>query len=535
MAVSYLANLVFSLPFLPFDLFDKLTRILPGRLVSIGTQAMDWVINAFHLGTTDTTAKMAGQIQALGLILVIGIVLGFGLGWISLRGKTWLLRSALIVGFIFSVAMVIVEITIPHSPSSTLIGSIWLFVLIEGWSLWLYLLINKLTAQGEKLQPEKKFTAQIMSEPMTRRNFLIVAWSSLASFGLLLIGSYNKHPVASAVTTPGPGVTEVPVPIISIPYGPEYTSGLATSPSLDSLNSRLAAAPGTNDEITSVDNFYRVDINLEPPKVDVGTWRLNINGLVQNPISLSLADIVAFPAVSQAITLACISNLVGGSLIGTDYWTGVPLRVILNEIGLQPGANAVSIRAVDSFNESLSLAEAMDERTLLVYAMNGQALTQDHGAPLRIYIPGHYGMKQPKWITELAVTSQVTNGYWENLGWSKTAIPQTTSRIDTRTVDTSLLASQGRIPLGGYAWAGARTIEKVELQFGDSTWVEAELRNPPVSPLTWVQWRYDWKPTPGSYQVKVRATDGNGNFQEAVNQDPFPEGATGFDVVNYQI
>ena len=181
------------------------------------------------------------------------------------------------------------------------------------------------------------------------------------------------------------------------------------------------------------------------------------------------------------------------------------------------------------------MSEAMDERTLLVYAMNGQALTNAHGFPLRIYIPDHYGMKQPKWITQLEVVDKLGSGFWEDRGWSKTAIVQTTSIIDTRQVDPATLANGGVFPLGGIAYAGARQIKKVELQIGDTPWVEVELRDPPVSPLHWVQWRYDWKPAAGTYQVRVRATDGDGNLQDPVSRGSLPEGATGLDEVNIQI
>jgi len=348
------------------------------------------------------------------------------------------------------------------------------------------------------------------------------------------MGVYNKHSVGSSTTNPAPGLSQTSVPVINIPFGPEYTSGPAASPSNDILNHRFMLAPGTRDEITTADFFYRVDIDLDPPIIHIGTWRLAVSGLVQNPTSFSLTDIVSYPAVSQAVTLACISNPVGGYLIGTEYWTGVPLNVILNKCGLQPGAGAVSIKAADGFFESIPLTEAMDDRTLLVYAMNGQSLVPIHGYPLRMFIPNHYGMKQPKWITQMEVTNVLTHGWYEDQGWSATAIPQTTSWIDTIIIDPNDYAKNGSVPLGGFAWAGERTIKKVELQFGDLPWIESELCNPPVSPLTWVPWRYDWTPAPGSYQVKVRATDGNGDLQIAKNETPYPEGPTGIEVVNYK-
>jgi hypothetical protein len=260
-----------------------------------------------------------------------------------------------------------------------------------------------------------------------------------------------------------------------------------------------------------------------------------LTGLVKNPISLTLDEIWARPSITQAVTLSCVSNLVGGDLIGSNYWTGLRFKDILTEAGVQPGAQEIAITAADGFYEGLSLEEAMDERTLLVYAMNGDPLTTEHGFPLRLYVPGHYGMKLPKWITQMEVTDHSAAGYWVDRGWSSTAIPQTTSVIDTVAVDKSDLQKTGILPLGGIAWSGERGISKVEVQVDNQPWVTADLRNPAISPLTWVQWRYDWKPAPGSHTVQVRATDGTGALQDPTSSDPAPEGATGIDTVNISI
>jgi DMSO/TMAO reductase YedYZ molybdopterin-dependent catalytic subunit len=535
-AVSFLGNYLFSLPFLPFDLFEGLTRPLPGVIVEAMIRSMVSVISALHLGPVDTTAKLAEQLQGLGLVVITGLVFGLVLSWMALLRKAWLMRAALLGGLLLSLGMAVVEISLSGSTFITWLGIFWLLILRMGWSVWLYRLVKNQLALLDNPQQKKNYLSQTLSESLTRRDFLRVAWSSLASVVVILIGIEKSRSVKMLAPNPLAGITPAPVPVINLPYGPQYTSGPAASPSLDVLNSRLAAAPGTRDEITPVDQFFRVDINLEPPNIDAASWRLVVKGLVQNPTSYTLADLVTMPTVTQAVTIACISNSVGGSLIGGNYWTGVPLKTILDQVGLQSNALAVSIGSADGYYESLPMAEAMDERTLLVYAMNGQALTAKHGYPMRIYIPNHFGMKQPKWITGLEVIDNPGGGYWVERGWSQTAVALTTSIIDTRTIDKVILAKDGVFPLGGIAYAGARQIKKVELQFGDSPWVEAELRDPPVSPVTWVQWRYDWKPTPGTHQVKVRATDGDGKLQEEnKNFTSFPEGAVGLDEVNFEI
>jgi hypothetical protein len=188
-------------------------------------------------------------------------------------------------------------------------------------------------------------------------------------------------------------------------------------------------------------------------------------------------------------------------------------------------AKELRIDAADGFYESVDMNDMMDPRTLLVYGMNGQTLPVEHGFPLRIYIPDRYGMKQPKWITKLTAIDNEGPGYWVDRGWSEEARPQIVSVIDTVAVDQE--TAEGYIPMGGIAWAGDRGIEKVEVQINEEDWNEAVLRKPPLSSLTWVQWRFDWPGNPGRHIVRVRATDGTGTLQTSEEQGVRPNGATG--------
>jgi len=182
------------------------------------------------------------------------------------------------------------------------------------------------------------------------------------------------------------------------------------------------------------------------------TWSLKVSGLFDRPRDLTLADLQAYPPVTQPVTMSCISNPVGGDLIGTAMWKGAPLHMVLADLGLRPEAHALSIQAADGYYESVTLADLQDPRTLLVYAMNDQPLPVPHGFPLRIYIPDRYGMKQPKWITSIEAVAERGNGYWVDRGWSLEARPQIVSVIDQVTVKPE----NGRVPMGGIAWAGAR-------------------------------------------------------------------------------
>jgi DMSO/TMAO reductase YedYZ molybdopterin-dependent catalytic subunit len=314
----------------------------------------------------------------------------------------------------------------------------------------------------------------------------------------------------------------------------DSNSGPAASPAQSVLDARFKPVNGTRPELTPNDQFYRIDINAEPPIVDGTTWRLELGGLVGTPLSLALSEIQSMPSITQAVTMSCISNELGGDLIGTSLWTGVPFKDILAKAGLKPGVKAINISAADGFYESVPIEEAMDGHTMLVYQMGGAPLTPDHGYPLRIYIPNHFGMKQPKWITKMEAADSLGRGYWVDRGWSTTAYAQTTSVVDVVAVD-ELDQQTGMVPVGGIAWAGSRGISKVELKVDSGDWQSAELRNPPLSPLTWVQWRYFWKATPGYHTFSVRAYDGTGALQVTDSHPTFPDGATGIVEVAAQL
>jgi Sulfite oxidase and related enzymes len=476
MALSYLGNAWLGWPFFPFVLFDWLTRHLPGKLIDFTLNILIQLIAGLHLGPTAATAKLAEHVLALGLVLVAGMLLGLGLAW--------LLKA--------------------RAPAG-----------------------NGRPAQGSA-EP-----GSVLEKKLTRRGLFVLAGGGLISAMVLWLGleRFAQPEPSAAVTT-----LSTPTPAAgSLPYGPEYTSGPAASPSPARLAARIAPAVGTRPEVTSVKDFYRIDINSLPPRLEASTWRLEISGLVRQPLSLSLDQIRAFPSVSQAVTLSCISNLVGGDLIGSNFWTGVRAKDLLNEAGLLPKASEIAMLSADDYYEGMTLAEAMDERTLFVYAMNGEPLTAAHGFPLRLYVADRYGMRLPKWLTKLNVIDGPNRGYWTARGWSATAIPMTMSIIDTIYADAAEFKKTGLVPLGGIAWAGDRGISKVEVQIDGGEWSEVQLRDPALSPLTWVEWRYDWPAASGLHQVKVRATDGQGNLQTPRTSLPSPEGATGYEEVTITV
>jgi hypothetical protein len=205
---------------------------------------------------------------------------------------------------------------------------------------------------------------------------------------------------------------------------------------------------------------------------------------------------------------------------------------VLTQAGLKDGVTEIKFTCTDGYTESLPLESAMDERTLLTYAMNGKALAAAHGFPMRLYTPNRYGMKNPKWITTIEAINSAYDGYWEtNGGWNKEAIVKSTSVIDNVATDK---AADEAIPVGGIAFAGARGISKVELSIDNGAWQEAQLKAP-IGPLTWVLWRFDWKAAKGSHSLAVRATDGQGQAQIQTEAPLHPDGASGYYSTNVNV
>jgi DMSO/TMAO reductase YedYZ molybdopterin-dependent catalytic subunit len=294
----------------------------------------------------------------------------------------------------------------------------------------------------------------------------------------------------------------------------------------------VAQLKGISPEITSVADHYQVSKNVFNPNVPEANWSLKMTGMVDKPVTLTLADLKALPSVTRPSTLMCISNEVGGDLMGTSEWTGVKLKDILAMAGVKEGATELILKAADNYSDSFKLDAAMRDGTIVAYLQNGEPLTVDHGFPARVLVPGIYGMKNVKWVAEIELSDQEYQGYWQTRGWSDSAEIQTLSRIDTKEA-TKLEDSSYAI--GGVAFAGIRGINKVEVSIDDGlTWNEATLK-PAMNELTWNLWTYQWQADPGDYSVLVRATDGAGTLQDPEVRRPLPDGATGYHKVNVKV
>jgi DMSO/TMAO reductase YedYZ molybdopterin-dependent catalytic subunit len=298
---------------------------------------------------------------------------------------------------------------------------------------------------------------------------------------------------------------------------------------LPNVNVPVKPVLGTRPEFTPFGQHYRIDINATPPVIEEAAWRLRITGLIGKPLVWTIDDIRARAPMHQFITLSCISNNIGGDLIGTTRWTGVSLKQLLPELGLLRNATHLKIRSVDSFYEVVALDRIRaDDRVMLTYAWDGVPLSAEHGFPLRIYIPDCYGMKQPKWIESIEAIDHWEPGFWVVRGWDSEARMKATSAIDTIATNMTIGQpnSQMRVPIGGFAHAGVRGVSRVEIRVDSGPWKRAELR-PPLSGQTWVLWRYDWPLQKGKHTFTVRCFEEDGTPQIQQEAPPDPSGASG--------
>jgi DMSO/TMAO reductase YedYZ molybdopterin-dependent catalytic subunit len=491
-AIFYAGHALAGLPFVPFSIFDWITRITPGPLLSVGIDTMVRLIRALHLGSTSAAAKTAEQAMAIIGFVIAGMVFGAIL-FALLRGRETI---CLLAGGLAGIAALLIDRSVAIAATYPVADAIWILALFLLWGAgfsWVY----------------RRWAAASV-EVVDRRRFLIQVGGAAAI--VTVVGAVLGKTVRrgeSAARAAG-----------------EFWSSTHPLPNADAA---VKPAPGTRAELTPVPDHYRIDINAVPPVVNEAAWRLKVGGLVEQPLAYTLDQLRGYEASHQFITLSCISNLVGGDLIGTTRWTGVSLKRLLPEFKLRPNATHLKIYSADGFYEVVPIeAIHADDRLMLAYAWDGVPLTAPHGFPLRIYIPDRYGMKQPKWIDSIEATDHWEPGYWVVRGWDREARMKATSVIDTIAVNMMIgNAGQGmRVPVGGIAHAGVRGVSKVEISVDGGAWQPAELRTP-LSGQTWVIWRYDWPIQKGKHTLTVRCFDGAGTPQIVEEAPPHPSGATG--------
>jgi DMSO/TMAO reductase YedYZ molybdopterin-dependent catalytic subunit len=483
LAVSFLGWTALSLPFLPYDLFDWIARVLPGSVATLGVDAIVGLSGLVGGSNLDAAAKPIEQATAVGGLFLAG-VLGGALMFSLLRltSEPPLLPSG-IVGAILGGLALIVEERLDRIGTGPVLSGPWVFSTVFAWGAsvgWAYDRLAVAASPG-----------QVVREG--RRRFLIqVAGSTLAGAFMTTIAGVLFGTRNDTLT------------------GARWSD---THP-LPNADARVTPLAGTRPEFTPLDRHYRVDTNTRAPRIDGAEWRLKVGGLVQNPLSFTLDELRHHEPLHQFATLSCISNPSGGDLISTIRWTGVSLMRLLPELVLGSGATHLRITSADGFFESVAIATIQqDQRIMLAYAWDGVLLPSEHGFPLRLFIPDLYGMKQPKWVVAIDAVDSWQPGYWVSRGWDREGHVAIASAIDVvRAAPSS--TGEGAVELGGIAFAGSRGVSKVEVRVDDGEWQAAQLRDP-LSDTTWVLWRASLAVPRGNHAFTVRAHDGQQRPQQA--------------------
>jgi DMSO/TMAO reductase YedYZ molybdopterin-dependent catalytic subunit len=526
LTLMYAGQRLFAWIHLPFELFEFLSRSLPGKIVTLSIETLIQFVTLTGLGQTSATGKLIeiGLAYLLGMIVLslLGGLLAVTVGKFDMA---WQIK-----GVLFGSIMGLLSIFLANWDGGLQINMgvniIWLLSSSFAWGIGL--------AWGLEL-----FRRASSHEQDADRKRVI---------GQLAIGSAGLTALAF-----GLGRWLKPVESAGEFVGDSASSGsVQATPTPPPARAGFEPVAGTRPEITPIEDFYRVDINLLPPgdadflsnedpmvfrllqqggetDLPADSYVLVVDGLVENPLTLTLEDIKTFPAVEQYGTLTCISNPVGGDLIGTTLFQGARLRDVLETAQLDPQVLDIKFTGVDGYTESLPLEAALDAQTLLCYNMGGQPLTRTHGSPLRVYTPNRYGIKNPKWIIRIEAVDSDYQGFWQQRGWTENGFIKTTSVIDT-----TQTGSGEKVMVGGIAFSGARGINAVELRVNEGDWIQAELDRP-LSRLTWVLWRAGLEMPAGEHTITVRAIDGNGEVQIEKRSGTQPDGATGYHSVTITV
>jgi DMSO/TMAO reductase YedYZ molybdopterin-dependent catalytic subunit len=499
-AAAILHTLVSAVPFPPIAIAQVLVRTPPGRF------------DSFFIDRLGHGAKQLAIVGTCIAFLLLAAALGVAIPWVRRRVGPFGAMARAAAGPVAFLPLCVASVVLyPSNPQ-------WVGRLAYAF-ITLPLYVAGGAVAGWALD---RLTAQPAEEPadatLTRRYFLRAAW--LGAAGMLL----GASPFGALIfRRPDPGrqrllgVSATPSPVRMSPQDEQF-----------------ARVAGLTPEVTPNDEFYVVNEDLIQPDIDPAGWRLSVAGLVDRPLTLTYEDLKSLRVVERYQTLECISNKLAGHLMSNALWVGVPVAEILDRAGIAPGAVEVAFGSAGGYSDSMSVAKALDETTLIAFGMNGFVLPRAHGFPARVLGVGTYGMKNPKWLTNIEVVDRPYQGFWEQRGWSKPALVKTTSRIDTPEDGATL--SGDIVPIAGVAFAGDEGISRVEVSTdGRRTWNPALLKTA-LSPYTWRLWLYRWTPPgPGQYSIFVRAYDGTGAVQVRVEAPPFPTGASGIDGITVTV
>lgn len=479
------------------ELLGGLIGPVPSPLLAIGGVVVDnvpsgverWAISVF--GTADKAALAIGTV-------VIALAMGWLTGMAALR-RFWVGIGVFVA---FGAAGLAAGWNEPEAKSVPLTAATLVAVAAGIAVLWLLLKAIRDAAMAEP-------SDTTVSDDGRRRFLALAGVGGAVAVGSGAIG----RALLSRVPPPPPADLGA---VSAIAVGPEH----------DFMVEGLAPA------VVPADEFYRIDTALAIPRIEPEDWSLRVHGRVDNETVITYEELTSMDLVEQYVTLSCVSNKVGGNLVGNALWTGLPLTTILDRAGVDRDDTQLVGRSIDGWTSGFPTEEAYWRDALLAVGMNGDVLPRRHGFPARLVVPGLYGyVSATKWITEIEITGwDEFDAYWIPRGWAKEAPIKTQSRIDVPRARSTVEGQE--VVIAGVAWAPRRGINAVEVSLDGSAWESAELSEP-LSGDAWVQWRTTLPVAPGAHEVTVRATDGDGVVQTEALQSARPDGATGHHTITF--
>jgi DMSO/TMAO reductase YedYZ molybdopterin-dependent catalytic subunit len=501
--------------------FSALLNGVPSPVISVSNRVVDWApVWLIEFGKNNF--GLADKPILIGTVAIVVVVLAATAGLVGLKRPTLALGITAILG-LAALAAAATDRTATASPFLVILPSMLALAVSLSTLAWLLAaLARRREDQGDRwLRPHP---GDDLHSNFDRRRFLVAAMATgaVAAAGGVVTRVFGDAAAAGSRTEFASNLTTL-IPAEKAPPIPNGTD---------------LGVRGVTPYITRNGDFYRIDTALTVPDVPADTWTLRIHGDVEEELELSFEDLLGMRLVERRITMTCVSNEVGGELIGTATWIGVPMADILDLVGIRGGADGVLATSDDGWTCAIRVNDFYDRQALLAVAMNGEPLPLEHGFPVRVVVPGLYGMVgSTKWVRGMEIGRFADfEAYWTQRGWDAEAPIKTQSRIDTPTGFQELTpADDGSVTLGGVAWAQTTGIAKVEVQIDRGDWLEADLGTED-SVDTWRMWKHTWAdPTPGSHTITVRATDKGGDTQTSDSARPLPNGATGWHTITFSV
>lgn len=467
------------------ELLSGLFKFRASPVVALGETVIAWTPGGIAHAIISIVGHADKPLAIASVVVVIGL---FG----ALLGMLWVRSQSMALIGVALLSAAGMAMVLSRPDTGTMVGVLCLVggaITIAG--------LDSLTQRGAQ-------DTHGMSRRKFIRNVGIVAVGSIVAVGVGRLAGRTRVVVENARAR-----LKLPTNKVETPAGAEL------------------AVAGVQPWRTPPKGFYRIDTALTVPLIEPDNWRLRIHGMVDRELTLNYQDLLDRGLTDAWVTLCCVSNQVGGDLIGNTLWSGVPIKSILDEVGIQAGADALLSTSHDGWTAGTPLAALTDGRdALLAVAMDGEPLPLEHGFPVRQVVPGLYGyVSGTKWVTDWEITKFADfRAYWTDRGWSAKGPIKTESRIDT----PSRRAKAGTVKVAGSAWAPHRGISAVEVRVDSGPWSKAQLAEVPNID-TWVQWVWDWDATPGDHRLEVRATDATGTPQTSQRAEVVPNGASGYD------